>query len=263
MLLSLSMPLTMYESGESQYGVSPASGAAVGDPRIGARVRLFGQPYQGPASLSLGVDVWIPINTFASPPPFPAQTGKVVRALPKLIAGGLWKSLMWSLTAGLLLATKCVAVEAATDELELDRCRRSLVRRWLMPIAAWDLRSVRKSWFRRWSLPIQPVDRGRLSRTRWESSCCSARTTAWPRRCKFLGGGTTFFQVPGAPDFRFLTWLAYAPFRDAKAPDADGDGILITRMPVPAKPASRSKDPKKARLSAAQRSRSRWRDRSR
>ena len=100
-MLQLSMPITMFESGDAMHGIAPTSGAAVGDPRIGARVRLLGQPYRGAASLSLGFDAWIPINTFASPPPFPAQTGESgVRLLPKLIAGGLWKSLLWSLTAG-------------------------------------------------------------------------------------------------------------------------------------------------------------------
>jgi hypothetical protein len=136
-LLTLSMPITMYESGDSVYGVSPATGAAVGDPRIGARVRLLGQPYRGAASLSLGADVWIPINSFGSPPPFPAQTGETgVRILPKLIAGGLWThSLHVVGDGGLLLST---------DSSRCRSCSRQTAtrsgpsfssgRRWPMPI---------------------------------------------------------------------------------------------------------------------------------
>ncbi|MFO0656473.1 MAG: OmpA family protein [Polyangia bacterium] len=246
-LLSLSMPLTMYESGESQYGVSPASGAAVGDPRIGARVRLFGQPYQGPASLSLGVDVWIPINTFASPPPFPAQTGESgVRALPKLIAGGLWKSLMWSLTAGFYWRPNAslsklqpvnsnsigaevqfgAAVAYANRSLGLAVGPEVLVSSVVAADSAGGSRAFKPD-----SMGIELLLGAHYS---------LAKTMQIS-----LGGGTTFFQVPGAPDFRFLTRLAYAPFRDAKAPDADGDGIPDHSDACPSEAGVASKDPKK------------------
>ena len=50
------------ERGTTQFGVSPLDGAAVGDPRLGAFVRLYGQPDRDPFSLSLGGYVWIPIG---------------------------------------------------------------------------------------------------------------------------------------------------------------------------------------------------------
>ena len=75
-LLTLSMPITMYESGDSVYGVSPATGAAVGDPRIGARVRLLGQPYRGAASLSLGAMSGFPSTRLALLRPFRRRLAK-------------------------------------------------------------------------------------------------------------------------------------------------------------------------------------------
>ena len=51
--VSLSLPVTLLEQGQSLLGVTPTS-PAVGDPRIGAMVRVFGQPDASPISLSVG-----------------------------------------------------------------------------------------------------------------------------------------------------------------------------------------------------------------
>ena len=100
-LLTLSLPVTLLERGAEQYGIAPLQGAAVGDPRLGVRVRVLGQPYRSALSLSLGVDLWLPVNSFGEAPPFAAQVGESgVRLLPKLLLGGLGGSVLWSLTAG-------------------------------------------------------------------------------------------------------------------------------------------------------------------
>lgn len=91
-----SVPFTFVEQGREALGVKP-SGTAVGDPRIGFNLRLFGQPYSSPFSLSLGATIWVPIGSNND------QAGdQRMRFLPKLMAGGLSHHVMWSFTFGFL-----------------------------------------------------------------------------------------------------------------------------------------------------------------
>src|SRR5262245_59940640 len=66
-LLSASLPVTLVERGTSAFGVTPIDGVAAGDPRIGAMVRIAGQPYRGPISLSVGSYVWVPLGSTSYP----------------------------------------------------------------------------------------------------------------------------------------------------------------------------------------------------
>ena len=241
-LLTLSMPITMHESGESAYGVSPTVGAAVGDPRIGARVRLLGQPYRGAASLSLGVDLWIPIAALASSPPFSAQTGETgVRVLPKLIAGGLTHSILWSVTAGYYYrpTSSLSKLQAAPSnsigaELQFGAALGyantglglSVGPEVLISTVVADGRA-----FARDSLGIEAM--------------LGAHYSVAKQLQLSLGGGTTFFQIPGAPDFRLLARVAYAPWPEEKQPDRDSDGIVDISDACPDAAGSPNKDPKK------------------
>ena len=57
-LVTASLPIVLASSGDPAF----AMGASVGDPRIGAKVRLYGQPYQDVFSASFGADLWIPLR---------------------------------------------------------------------------------------------------------------------------------------------------------------------------------------------------------
>ena len=58
--INLSLPLGMYQAGErSVAGLSASSAAALGDIRLGARVRLFGEADRDPVSLHLGAQLFI------------------------------------------------------------------------------------------------------------------------------------------------------------------------------------------------------------
>ncbi|MGZ3429065.1 MAG: hypothetical protein ACXVCV_20575, partial [Polyangia bacterium] len=61
--LSLSLPVVLMERGTAAFGAAPIGGAAVGDVRLGAMVRLFGQPDRSRVSLHVGGYVWIPVGT--------------------------------------------------------------------------------------------------------------------------------------------------------------------------------------------------------
>ena len=60
-LLTLSLPVVLVDQGGSPAGgVSASDRVSVGDLRFGLMVRLFGQPYRSPISLSIGGEVWLP-----------------------------------------------------------------------------------------------------------------------------------------------------------------------------------------------------------
>ncbi|MBS1118499.1 MAG: outer membrane protein OmpA, partial [Deltaproteobacteria bacterium] len=92
---SFSLPLVLSESGTSMFGVGP-TGAVAGDPRIGARVRLY--RLGDKLSLSGSLFVWVPIGGEGK------HTGDAhVRVMPKISAGGALSSrIRWAATGGYL-----------------------------------------------------------------------------------------------------------------------------------------------------------------
>jgi len=103
-MLTLSLPVVLLDKGGTPAaGVAASDQVSVGDLRFGLMVRLFGQPYRSPISLSIGGEVWLPWRQFF-PDSIPSTSSdSVVRGIPKLALGGLASKVMWSLTAGVLL----------------------------------------------------------------------------------------------------------------------------------------------------------------
>ena len=99
LLLSLSLPVALVQSGEAPSAgrftfVSPSS-PQVGDLRLGARIRLFGED-GAPLQLGGSVDVHVPTapaGSFVGEP--------VVRLSPRVIAGGRASRFVWSAALGL------------------------------------------------------------------------------------------------------------------------------------------------------------------
>lgn len=100
--ISFSLPVTLYEAGMGQLGIAPLSIVAVGDPRFGLMVRIFGQPDRSPISLSVGGQLWVPLRKFDSGLPEQSSDSEV-RGLPKLVLAGLGKWVRWSFTAGVMI----------------------------------------------------------------------------------------------------------------------------------------------------------------
>src|SRR5439155_23365142 len=81
--VQVSLPVVLLERGTAGFGEAPVEGVAVGDPRVGALVRLWRQADRDPVSLHAGLRLWIPVggsDRNAGDPP--------VRAMPELIAAG-------------------------------------------------------------------------------------------------------------------------------------------------------------------------------
>jgi len=96
--LSASLPVTLLERGTPGYDVAPISGSVVGDPRVGARVRLLGED-RGAFGLHVGGDLWIPVGVEAH-----HAGDRAVRGALGIIADGQATSnVIWALNAGVVL----------------------------------------------------------------------------------------------------------------------------------------------------------------
>jgi outer membrane protein OmpA-like peptidoglycan-associated protein len=100
-LISLDMPFALAQGGESPtvYGVSLASpsGAQVGDLRIGARVRIFGEP-DDPFQIAAGGYLYAPTGPDGSY----AGDGSV-RGAPQIVVGGRYGRFLYNASLGTTL----------------------------------------------------------------------------------------------------------------------------------------------------------------
>ncbi len=96
--INADMPFAVLSSGEAPTGGGIAfdepSGASVGDLRLGARVRIFGD-YHEPFQFGVGGYVWLPTGADTS-----YVTDGSVRGQPQLLLGGRADRFIWSVMAG-------------------------------------------------------------------------------------------------------------------------------------------------------------------
>ncbi len=216
-LLTASLPVVFLSQGEP----SVSSGASVGDPRLGAMVRLYNQPFQDILSISFGLNLWIPLRAGdpnAVPPSY-SDTG--VRILPRLVAGGVWRKLLWSGTFGFYYrpeATAMVPADAGDPGGVGSEIQFSLA-------ASYFDQEKRFSVGPELMISGQVLGRDAFSRF---GTSVSALVGGQYNIAKLvqvgMAFGTGFVRQAGNPDFRWLLRVAYAPVR-AKETDRDGDGI--------------------------------------
>src|SRR5262249_40545838 len=101
--LNLSLPVTFLEQGTATAGVSPQSGT-VGDPRLGAMVRVWGQPDESPISINLGVNFYIPLRAITGDTGAvtPTSSDSGFRFMPKVALAGYGKHIRWSFLGAFL-----------------------------------------------------------------------------------------------------------------------------------------------------------------
>ena len=222
-LLTLSLPITLFENGRAAYGIA-AAGAAVGDPRLGGKVRIYGQPYRSAFSVSAGLDLWIPISAAVDPPLFAAQVGESgVRVMPKLILGGLGGGVLWSFTAAFYYRPEQLigtlpegAGNSMGSELQFGAA---------VGYARPDLRLVVGP-----EAVLSTIVTGGRGFTPSYTSLevlLGAHYNLVRRVQLGLGAGIGVLREPGTPDARLLLRAAYAPWPSPKPRrrDRDGDGI--------------------------------------
>ena len=232
--INLDLPFALVNKGDGTFEagtytganafVSP-SGTAVGDLRIGARLRLFGSS-RAPVGLAIGGYLWVPTATRDA-----FLTDTKVRGQAHVLLGGtierfIWTAMVgptfrtaqtyggvrvgsqlaWGAGAGLLLGPDrkvTVGVESTGGTTLVDTSR---------VLSAEALLGVKIR-------VLDPLEIG-------------------------VAGGRGFAHGLGTPDFRGLLTIAYAPSGDKPDPDSDGDGVRDSQDACPNEPGIPSADPR-------------------
>ena len=238
--LTASLPITFLERGQTAGGLSPISGVAVGDPRFGVLVRLYGQPDRSPFSLSVGASVWVPLRKFDSSLPLQSSDSDV-RVLPKVILGGLARHIRWSFTAGFLYRPDATlgafmvpdgsstgsAVQFGAAISYADTVRRFAIG----PEALFSTAVTGDNAFKRDYTSLEVL--------------LGAHYNIAGYVQLGLAGGLGVLREPGTPDGRVLLRVAYAPIRRVEPPriDSDHDGIYDPQDACPKEPGVATTDP--------------------
>lgn len=227
--ISASLPITLLERGNDLSdvaGVKPVAGLAVGDPRVGLMVRLLGQPYRNPISLSLGGYVWVPINKYTNA--FPAQVGETEwRGMPMVVLSGLAKRIMWSLTAGVYFRPE--AQIGNLPEGMADKMGSQL--HLGAAIAYADLKKRFSIGAEAWAnTAFRGANAFSVQGTGLEVMPLAAYYNIGGYVNVGVAAGLAVLDQPGTPDARALLRIAYAPMKTAEAPkpprtDRDRDGV--------------------------------------
>ena len=238
-LITASLPVVL-----ANQGTVVNDGVSVGDPRVGAMFRLYGQPYQSVFSVSLGATVWIPLGAMTGSLPA-ASTDRGARlVLPKVVVGGVWNKLLWSGSLGFMYRSEAVVADSslppdlrgaivggASSEIQFgaaasyyDAVRRFAIGPELLVAGA----VLGKDSFSKFGTSVEAMIGGHYNIAKMIQVGLA------------LGGG--FVRQAGTPDFRGLLRVAYAPLRDT-AKDTDGDGILDRDDACPNERGIRTGDP--------------------
>ncbi len=229
-LITLSLPITLLERGEASGGVTPLEGIAAGDPRLGFLVRLYGQPYAGKFSVSVGGLLWLPLRRFDDG--FAAtESDQEFRGLPKIVLGGLASRVLWSATLGFLIRPEATignltnpAGRTAGSELQVG----------------FGIGYANKE--ARFAIGPELIFATSLSGNAFQFSYSSLEALLGihyniARLVQVsLGGGVGVLRQPGTPDSRFLLRVAYSPVLTPTPKDRDRDGVADAQDICPDEP---------------------------
>ncbi|MCC6552550.1 MAG: OmpA family protein [Polyangiaceae bacterium] len=229
LLVDVDVPLVIVQSGDdpSQAGQSfqSPSGAALGDLRFGARVRVLGD-YHDAFQAALGAQLWLPTGASGS-----YVSDARPRAMPQAIVGGRLPELVWSFAIG----------------PELRRTQ--------------EFATVTQGTMLRWGggvgfllmdgrLQVGPELSGAMVLDEIDGRAVNmevlldGRYRVLPDVEAGLGVGPGLTGGVGTPDVRVVAMAAYSP-EQQRAPDRDADGISDPKDACPAVPGVESEDPAK------------------
>jgi OOP family OmpA-OmpF porin len=229
--VNLDMPFSLFQSGEGSVEegdiqLTSPDGPAIGDLRIGARVRLFGE-YHDPFQIALGGYVWVPVGSEDA-----YVTDGSVRGYPHAIVGGRADRFIWSFSAGPKLRGTTVVGNTTSGYQFL----------WGAGLGGLLLEDR--------SLQIGVESTGGVSfdETNVRNTNAEAQAGLKYRFVKFLeigaGVGPGFTTGVGTPDVRALFSFQYTPEMPRDV-DTDGDGIFDSVDACPTVKGVASTDAKK------------------
>ncbi len=225
--LTVSVPMVLYESGTALAGIGP-TGAVAGDPRVGVRGRIIGQP-DSKLSLSASAYLWIPIGEQGN------LTGDAgVRFMPRLSLGGLaLEHLRWAVNGAFLYrgtarisSTLSPAGNSVGSEVQLALGLSYVGLERRLSVGPEALLSIAVA---------KDLPSGQQLATL--ELFGAAHYLVADTLLLGLGVGAAVAGAPGPPDFRLIFSLAYAPLRRRTSsfervvvlPDADGHvgGVVV------------------------------------
>jgi len=226
-LITATLPIVFLERGTPAAGIEPATGVVLSDPRVGLWVRVFGQPYRSPVSMSLGANVWIPLRAFAdgSRAVSTGSSDQFVRVLPKLALGGLSHHVMWSFGLGFLYRADAKIGDGTIGDAG------STVGSELQLGAAIAYANTDRRFAVGPEAVLSTVVLGVATAKPFFADYTSLEVLLGIHYniAKLLqlsvAGGFGVLRQPGTPDGRALLRLSYAPWQDGKPDDRDKDGI--------------------------------------
>lgn len=217
-LVQASLPVTLAETGSAGHG------ATIGDPRIGALARIWGQPFGSVFSISAGAHLWIPLRKISESIPVTASDQQI-RVMPKVVVGGVWRRLLWSATGAALIRQDAVLTGLPIGNAETARVGTELQ----LGVAASYYDAERRFSIGPELLMSTTVN-GDTAFSRYGSSVEALLGGQYniARMVQVgLAAGVGFVRQPGTPDGRALLRVAYAPLAGPRVQekDSDGDGI--------------------------------------
>jgi outer membrane protein OmpA-like peptidoglycan-associated protein len=229
--LAVNVPIAARTEGENarigRETISPATGTSLGDVRIGADLRLVGS-YGGPAQLALGAQLYLPTGDREA---FTGDGG--VRVMPRLMLAGDIGPFAYSARAALAWRSQNDVLGGVPTGSEVFFAATSGVwvanRKVLLGPEVWGSTVIENDGaFKKATTPFELLFGVHFRPKDWRIG---------------LGGGPGLTRGLGAPTFRLLASIEWAP--EPKPADRDHDGVIDPEDACPDIPGPRSNDPKK------------------
>lgn len=240
-LVTATLPITFVESGQTSTltSVRAASGPYLSDPRLGAWVRLYGQPYGNAFSLSVGGQLWIPLRGFVDELPEQASDQQA-RGLLRVAIGGLKHHILWSATAGMLFRPEArlgdvadTTGRTASSELQLGGALAYASTEHRFAIGPEVVLASRtSSLFQQYATSLDVLASGHYNLARMIHVG--------------VAGGLGLLRQSGTADARVMLRLAYAPLAKPEPKDRDKDGVIDANDRCPDEPQGSRPDPEQA-----------------
>jgi len=232
--INANMPFAVLSQGDAPSGGSlefqEPTGAAVGDLRLGARFRLFGE-YHDAFQLGIGSYIWLPTGSDSS-----YVSSGDVRGQPQLLLGGRADRFIWSVMAGPTFRGSTTNLGSVAIGHQFN---------WGAGVGALLLDKR--------TLQIHLETAGGVDVETPDSRTTNAEVLAGLKwrlpGVEFLelglGGGPGITTGIGTPAFRGVFQFAYTPVIEEPKLDTDGDGIYDDVDACVKVPGIASEDPAK------------------
>ena len=229
--VNVDMPFALYQAGEGNVGndaltLTSPSGAELGDLRVGARVRLFGE-YHDAFQVGLGGYLWVPTGGSDA-----YVTDGSVRGQPHALVGGRADRFIWTAAVGPTLRGSAQVANVTLGHQF----------NWGAGAGVLLLED------RTLQLGLETSGAVSFDETEGRNTNAEVLAGAKFRFVKFmeagLAAGPGLTNGVGTPDFRGVFTLQYTP-EPVAARDSDGDGILDDVDACPTVKGVTSSDPAK------------------